>query len=240
MDVYYHVYLKGKADVYIQSDKKAYSHGILLKRYILAEHIYNKWTDYIEEDYIKEIYEIFPNWSNNYSFDNILFLVDQLPIIINSIKLFECSEFDNMFVSDVKKDAKILKAVQEGINTLYSDLQNTVNISANYSERTFVIIGYKDEYLNDIFKSIVSYNKEQIKSKIKPENLIKDNRIISDKTFATRFKSFLQNIIVNDAASDEELEYLKMIADKLLQFQIYSATEDDEVNYLNMIYSKEK
>ena len=37
-------------------------------------------------------------------------------------------------------------------------------------------------------------------------NIIKDNRIVSDKTFATRFVNFLKDIEVNDEMSDEEIE----------------------------------
>ena len=36
-------------------------------------------------------------------------------------------------------------------------------------------------------------------------NIIKDNRIVSDKTFATRFVRFLKDIQVNDPMSEEEL-----------------------------------
>jgi hypothetical protein len=69
-------------------------------------------------------------------------------------------------------------------------------------------------------------------------NIIKDNRIVSDKTFAWRFLNFLENVEVNDAASDEELEYLTSVAHQLLIHQDNTATELEEVEYLNRIRLK--
>lgn len=67
------------------------------------------------------------------------------------------------------------------------------------------------------------------------QNPIKDNRIINDYTFALRFLNFLNNIEVHDLASEEELEYLKTIARKLLVYQDLTVIEDSEEEaYLNM------
>jgi hypothetical protein len=245
MDIYYHVYKKEKADVYIKSDKIAYSYGILLKRFIIAEHIYFKWNNSDFDnipDNIEELYEMYPNWMCDFGIeiDDLRLLIDQLPIIINSIEPFKCPEFDGMIVRDVKKIGELLRSIQNGCETLYNDIYGTIEESIKYNEKTYAINGFKDEYLNDIFKHIVSYHKNKLRSNLKPENPIKNNRIINDKTFATRFKSFLQNITACDAASDDELEYLKMIADKLLNFQIYSASDKEEIDYLNRLYLKEK
>lgn len=62
----------------------------------------------------------------------------------------------------------------------------------------------------------------------------KDNfRIVDDITFAVRFKNFLENIQVCDASSEEELEYLQYVANKLLQYQIDTVTPNSsEENYL--------
>jgi hypothetical protein len=67
-------------------------------------------------------------------------------------------------------------------------------------------------------------------------NIIKDNRIVSDRTFATRFVNFLKEIQVNDPISEEELEYLRMVADKLLIHQVNTCVEQDELKYLNMCH----
>lgn len=64
-------------------------------------------------------------------------------------------------------------------------------------------------------------------------NIIKDNRIVSDKTFATRFVSFLKDIQVNDPMSDEELEYLRRVANSLLLHQANTCTDKEELNYLD-------
>jgi hypothetical protein len=63
-------------------------------------------------------------------------------------------------------------------------------------------------------------------------SIIKDNRIVSDRTFATRLVSFLSNIEVNDAMSQEELEYIGRVADELLKNQISTATDITEIEYL--------
>ena len=69
--------------------------------------------------------------------------------------------------------------------------------------------------------------------KISKMSIIKDNRIVSDKTFATRFVSFLKNIQVNDPMSEEELEYLQKVADSLLLHQANTCTDKDEQAYLH-------
>jgi hypothetical protein len=64
------------------------------------------------------------------------------------------------------------------------------------------------------------------------ENPIKNCRIVNDKTFALRLKNFISDIRCNDFASEEEKEYLIMVADKLLLYQIETAKEQEEINYL--------
>ena len=61
---------------------------------------------------------------------------------------------------------------------------------------------------------------------------IKDNRIVSNETFAIRFRNFIKDVHVNDPASDEEKEYLLNVANQLLKYQIQTATKDSEINYL--------
>ena len=64
-------------------------------------------------------------------------------------------------------------------------------------------------------------------------NIIKSNRIVSDKTFATRFVSFLKDIQVNDPMSEEELGYFRSVAHSLLLHQANTCTEKEELNYLH-------
>ena len=63
-------------------------------------------------------------------------------------------------------------------------------------------------------------------------NPIKDNRIVSDKTFAIRFRNFIKDVQVNDPASDEEKEYLLNVANQLLKYQIQTVTDEEEIKYL--------
>lgn len=62
-------------------------------------------------------------------------------------------------------------------------------------------------------------------------NPIVDNRIVNDISFATRFRSFLNGVTVNDLMSEEELEYLKMVADDLLEWQKKTVTDPNEIQY---------
>ena len=73
-------------------------------------------------------------------------------------------------------------------------------------------------------------------TKIKNMNIIKENRIVSDRTFATRFLGFLKDIQVNDPMSAEELEYLRRVANSLLVHQKNTCTEKQELDYLNTVH----
>ena len=70
-------------------------------------------------------------------------------------------------------------------------------------------------------------------------NPIKDNRIVDSKTFAVRFKQFLEWIPKEFYMSGphilEEYEYMQIIADQLLKYQIQTAIKDTEINYLKRL-----
>ena len=66
------------------------------------------------------------------------------------------------------------------------------------------------------------------------KNPIIDNRIVNDTTFAIRLKSFIDKVNVCDQPSEEEKDYLLMVADRLLRFQIGTATDSNELAYLIM------
>jgi hypothetical protein len=67
------------------------------------------------------------------------------------------------------------------------------------------------------------------------KNPIIDNRIVSNQTFAIRFRNFIRDTQVNDDASDEEKCYLLNVAQSLLDYQIETATEESELRYLENI-----
>lgn len=69
------------------------------------------------------------------------------------------------------------------------------------------------------------------------DNIIKDNRIVSNITFATRFASFIKDIKCNDPASYDELDYMQRVAADLLKYQIETATNEDEIKYLKMCHT---
>ena len=67
------------------------------------------------------------------------------------------------------------------------------------------------------------------------ENPIIDNRIVNDTTFAIRLKSFIDKVDVCDCASEEEKDYLLMVAKRLLKYQTETATDEEEVSYLKRL-----
>ena len=71
------------------------------------------------------------------------------------------------------------------------------------------------------------------------DNPIKENRIVSDYTFAVRFKQFLDWIPKNWWMSQphyyEEFEYMKLIAENLLKYQSQTVCDKDEIVYLKRL-----
>lgn len=63
------------------------------------------------------------------------------------------------------------------------------------------------------------------------ENPIKDNRIVSDTTFALRLKNFIEKVNVCDQPSEEEKEYLLKVAEKLIAYQIQTVRTKEELEY---------
>ena len=70
-------------------------------------------------------------------------------------------------------------------------------------------------------------------------NPIKEGRIVESMTFAIRFKQFLEWIPKEFYMSGphifEEYEYMKIIADHLIKYQIQTATDEEEINYLKRL-----
>ena len=66
-------------------------------------------------------------------------------------------------------------------------------------------------------------------------NPIKDNRIVSNITFAIRLRDFIKRTDVCDAMSEEEKDYLLRVAQQLLDYQIETATDESELRYLDNI-----
>lgn len=64
------------------------------------------------------------------------------------------------------------------------------------------------------------------------ENPIKDNRIVSDKTFALRLLGFALDTRCTDACSEDEKESMISYSTRLLKYQIETATDECEINYL--------
>ena len=67
------------------------------------------------------------------------------------------------------------------------------------------------------------------------DNPIKDNRIVNDQTFAIRLKNFMDGVNCCDCAGEEEKEYFQMVADRLVKYQVETATDEEEVSYLKRL-----
>lgn len=70
-------------------------------------------------------------------------------------------------------------------------------------------------------------------------NPIKDNRIVSDKTFATRLIKFLESVDTQDPLSEEEQKYLLSIANKLRNYQYLTRTDEEDVYFKNIRFPNE-
>lgn len=66
------------------------------------------------------------------------------------------------------------------------------------------------------------------------KNPIKDSRIVSDRTFARRLRSFLKDVEPNCAMGAEELDYLKIIAEELLAYQLHTCPEEEKPYHENI------
>lgn len=69
------------------------------------------------------------------------------------------------------------------------------------------------------------------------ENPIKENRLVCDQTFATRFLSFARSVTVSDACAEDEKESMISYAKKLLTYQCNTVSDGDEKNYLKRVGS---
>lgn len=72
------------------------------------------------------------------------------------------------------------------------------------------------------------------------KNPIIDNRIVNDKTFATRFLSFLERLYGNDITysgpmEEEEYEYMCTIACDLLKHQVETCPDNEKWYFENLV-----
>lgn len=72
------------------------------------------------------------------------------------------------------------------------------------------------------------------------ENPIIDNRIVSDKTFAVRFLSFLErmydsSIIYSCPMEEEEYEYMCFVACNLLKYQVETCPDNEKWYFENLV-----
>lgn len=68
-------------------------------------------------------------------------------------------------------------------------------------------------------------------------NPIKNNRLVSNKTFAIRFKNFVESVNVADACSEDEKDAMLNVANSLLNYQLHTVddTDTEETEYLERI-----
>lgn len=92
-----------------------------------------------------------------------------------------------------------------------------------------------------VLKAEVEKKGEEIKilkmiTSVRKDNPIKSNRLVGDKTFAVRFKSFVEEVEAKDPMSEEEKEYLHHVAERLLKWQTKTVKKDsEEYKYLERL-----
>ena len=101
-------------------------------------------------------------------------------------------------------------------------------------------IADRDETIETLHKRVgeMTSDLEVASSLLTPNkaNPIKSNRIVSDKTFAVRLRSFMNQIQPCDAASEEEVNYFIHVAEKLLSWQTKTVRrESSEAEYLQRL-----
>lgn len=104
-----------------------------------------------------------------------------------------------------------------------------VRLLANKSDEVILLkaeLAKKDEEI-EIYKKTATNHKD---------NPIKSNRLVSDKTFAVRFRSFVEEVRVIDPMNEEEKEYLHHVAERLLKWQTKTVRKDtEEYKYLERL-----
>ena len=107
------------------------------------------------------------------------------------------------------------------------------------AELTRLLANKCDEVI--VLKAEVEKKGEEIKilkmiTSVRKDNPIKSNRLVGDKTFAIRFKSFVEEVEAKDPISEEEKEYLHHVAERLLKWQTKTVKKDsEEYKYLERL-----
>lgn len=104
-----------------------------------------------------------------------------------------------------------------------------IRFLANKSDEVVLLkaeLAKKDEEI-EIYKKTAANHKD---------NPIKSNRLVSDKTFAVRFRSFVEAVRVIEPIGEEEKEYLHHVAERLLKWQTKTVRKDtEEYKYLERL-----
>ena len=113
----------------------------------------------------------------------------------------------------------------------------------DYIESEFGESAFVDKILNDKIRISIKGQRIYITNDALIHwsygNPIKEGRIVESKTFAVRFKQFLDWIPKEFYMSGphilEEYEYMQTIAKDLLNYQIQTASDEEEINYLKRL-----
>lgn len=118
------------------------------------------------------------------------------------------------------------------------DIEDSFN-KEKLAELTRLLANKCDEVI--VLKAEVEKKGEEIKilkmiTSVRKDNPIKSNRLVGDKTFAIRFKSFVEEVEAKDPISEEEKEYLHHVAERLLKWQTKTVKKDsEEYKYLERL-----
>ena len=109
-------------------------------------------------------------------------------------------------------------------------VDNSIIYVRKFNNKTLGIINSKNQKDSIPYEALEYY---------KFANPIIDNRIVDSKTFAVRFKQFLdwvpKEFYMSGPHILEEYEYMQIVADQLLKYQIQTATNKEEIDYLKRL-----
>lgn len=136
------------------------------------------------------------------------------------------------------KDGLFLISSQMFFLFLMWDIDDSFNKDKR-AELTRLLANKCDEVI--VLKAEEEKKGEEIKilkmiTSVRKDNPIKSNRLVGDKTFAIRFKSFVEEVEAKDPISEEEKEYLHHVAERLLKWQTKTVKKDsEEYKYLERL-----
>jgi hypothetical protein len=248
LDVYFLIYQKRDNYDICFYDENTSTYFSIINDYIIMDNIYQKYIQAPNyplsyninyKNRIHNINEIYPEWLLKADLDlaDLNFMLTDFCKIIDDIEPYKVIEFESLPLKSVKEIHFILEQIHKGYEYFNNIISSYICNNIVYNNGVD-FTGFADDILNEHFIKLKTYSEK--KSLLNnSDNPIKENRIVFDITFATKLNNFLKNrlFLANDKNDYYELQYLRSVANMLLNYQKQTATDKDEITYLTK-YSK--